>query len=151
MEICKKCQVPELFIPESQFLILWLTLGSCAMRPKLFHLGARLTFESLLKFTLLGRSKNVIRFSIAGKLFLVASTVLKILNNLPHSTSVNIRQWEIAETLPNTGKAVVYKKLVFAVSIATRIAIQRYSKNASCIFNNEENIYYKNLEFTKII
>lgn len=67
-----KCQT--FFIPELQFLILWLTFESSAMGPKLFHLGARLTVKLLLEFILLRRNKNIIKFSIAEKLFFVAPT-----------------------------------------------------------------------------
>lgn len=120
-----KCQT--FFIPELQFLILWLTFESWAMRLKLFHLGARLTVELLSEFILLRRNKNVIRFSTAEKLLLQ----LKFLSNTSNFTSVNVLQSEITEALINTVKVSASKKLVLTISIAVCIAIQQYLKECS--------------------
>lgn len=85
---------------------------------------------------------------VLQKNYLIVSTVLKFLNNLSNFTSVNILRSAITEALPHTVKASAYKKLVLTISIAIYTAIQQYSKNAPCIFNNK-NSFYKNLEFTK--
>lgn len=136
------------FYPRSTILNPVIDIWVLSNEAQIISSGCQAAFELLLEFILLRRSKNVIRFSIAGKLFSTASTVLNFLNNLSNSTSVNILQWEITEALPNTVKASAYKKLVL-VRITVCIAIQQYSKNASCIFNNDEDIYYKTLDFTK--
>lgn len=115
-----KCQT--FFIPELQFLILWLTFESQAMGPKLFHLGARLTVELLLEFILLRRNKNVISFSIAEKL------LLQFLSNTSNFTSVNVLQSEITEALIKTVKVSASNKLVLTTGIAVCIAMLLYLK-----------------------
>lgn len=120
-----KCQT--FFIPELQFLILWLTFESWAMRPKLFHSGARLTVELLSEFILFRRNKNIIRLSTPEKLFSIAPTVLKFLSNTSNFTSVHVLQSEITEALINTVKVAVSMKLVITISIA----IQQYPKECS--------------------